>query len=450
MIKNFEYKNVYFIGVGGISMNALCKLLFNKGYTVSGSDVHPSERTEELEKMGIKVYYKHEKSNLIGKKIDACIYSSAIKEENEEYQYCKAHNIKLIKRAELLGLLAENYKNVIAISGSHGKTTTTAMISSIFIEGKKYPTVHIGGEYPKINGNYLNGKNDYFITEACEYMDNFLYLNPKISVITNIEEDHLDYFKNIETIIKSFNQFADQTKQLVVVHEKYSRYIHKKHITYGKDKKCFAYYILKGINKNLGYDFDLYIDNEYYDSYSLKVIGEKNVENATVSILLGFVYNIDKSIIKKAISHFTGVSRRFEFIGKYNKNECFIDYAHHPTEIRNIVDTLKKTTNKNIICVFQPHTYSRTKKLFNEFYEVLKDVHNLILYKTYPAREEKIAGGDYLDLYYALKENHKLVYQAKNTDDLKKQIDHLLTQNNLILFLGAGDINDVAKEILTE
>lgn len=439
-------KNIYFIGVGGISMSALAIILHKSGYKVSGSDLVKSDITKNLENLGIKINYKQVKQNI--KSIDICVYNSAIKDNNEELIECNEKGIIILKRAELLQEITLNYKNLISVTGTHGKTTTTGMIATIFNGCKKNPTIHIGGILNSINGNVQVGLYDYFITEACEYMDNFLYLKSKVGVITNIEEDHLDYFKNFKNIVKSFNKFANNTSQTLIVNENYSKLIKAKHLTYGKSKNCFACYKITKINKSLGYDFDVFIDNKYYDSYSLKVIGEKNVENATASVLVSFLYNLNKKKVKDALNNFCGVNRRFEFIGKINSCNAYIDYAHHPTEIKNIIENLKKVTTKKIYVIFQPHTYSRTKKLFNKFIEVLKDIPNLLLYKTYPAREEIIKGGDYLDLYNELKKINHNVKKAGNKTALRKIIEKNLQPDEILLFLGAGTIDLIAKDIV--
>ena len=427
-------------------MSALAIILHKNGYKVSGSDLVKSDITKILERQEIKVNYKQVKNNI--KDAEICVYNSAIKENNEELIACKEKGIVILKRAEILQEITLNYKNLISITGTHGKTTTTGMIATIFNGCNKNPTIHLGGNLNSINGNVQVGSKDYFITEACEYMDNFLYLNSKVGVITNIEEDHLDYFKNIENIIKSFNKFAENTSQVLIVNENYSNLIKSKHLTYGKNKNSFAYYKIIKVNKNLGYDFDVYIDKKYYDSYSLKVIGEKNVENATASILVSFLYNLDKRKVKHALNNFYGVNRRFEFIGKINNCNAYIDYAHHPTEIKNVIENLKKVTTKKIYVIFQPHTFSRTKKLFDKFIDVFKDVPDLILYKTYPAREEMIEGGDYLDLYKELKKINQTVKKAGNKSALKKIIEKNLQPSEILLFLGAGTIDLIAKDIV--
>lgn len=443
-----DIKNVYFIGIGGISMSALAIILSKNGYNVAGSDIVKSDITKKLESLGIKVNYKQIKHNI--KNYDICIYNSAIKNNNEEYIACLEKGIPLIKRAELLEEISSLYKNIISVTGTHGKTTTTGIISTIFNYCNKKPTIHIGGVLDSINGNVQVGEKEYFITEACEYMDNFLFLNSKVGVITNIEEDHLDYFKNYENIISSFNKFAEKCKQIVIVNENYSKYIKVKHLTYGKNNNSFASYKITKINKYLGYDFDVYIDKKYYDSYSLKIIGEKNVENATASILISFIYNLDKKLVKKAINNFNGVNRRFEFIGKINNCNTYIDYAHHPTEIKNVIDNLKKVTTKKIHVIFQPHTYSRTQKLFSNFVDILKNIDNLVIYKTYPAREEPIEGGNYLDLYKKIKDYNSNVLKAGNIQALKKFLIKNIKNDEIVLFLGAGSIDLIAKKIVKD
>ena len=439
-LSNLEDVNkIYFIGIGGISLSSLASILNTLGYSVFGSDAIKSEITDKLVKNNIKVYISHHTKNIKKVQPDLVVYSLAIKQNNPELVWARNNNIKCLERAEFINLLLNNYKNVISVSGSHGKTTVTSMISEIFVLANLKPTVHIGGESVNLNSNYICGDNNFFITEACEYNRSFLKFNSTVGVILNIEEDHPDCYKNIDEVQKAFDDFSSICKK-VVINNKYNTINNNKITFIDKNSNFYAKNVRK--LKNGGYSFSVIKNGQFFDRFRLNIFGKHNVLNALASICVADYYNIDKQIIKKALFNFKGIKRRFENV-KSNKilGDIYFDYAHHPTEIKKLIEEVK-SLNKPIICVFQPHTYSRTKKYFNEFLTSFLGVYQIIFYKTYSAREKKSAGKTAKDLFNKLKTRQDCYYYT----NFKKVIKHLkkyAKQDMVILFVGAGDIYNI-------
>ena len=412
-------------------MSALAQLLFSKGYYVQGSDKHSSSNTEKLKKLGINVFIGHNENNVYG--CDCVVYNYAIQENNPELKFAKENNLKIITRAELLGRLADTYENVISVSGAHGKTTTTAMISEIFLEANLKPTIHIGGSLNKLNNNCLLGENKFFITEACEFKDSFLSLSSSVGVILNIANEHLDYFKSFENIKKSFDKFASNSSKVVCDNDLKV----DNSITFGAGGR----YQSKDIVFTKKYTkFKVIKDNQEYLSVTLKAHGEHNVNNALASIIVADLYNIDKKHIKSALKNFGGIKRRFEVI----KNSPFIihDYAHHPDEIRSTIKTLKSIYKGKITVVFQPHTYSRTKSLMQEFIDALRLADNVYMYKTYSSREKYYKKGSARYLYEKLKQ---VGVSSKYYNSMKMIASDIKHKKKCILVLGAGNIEKICK-----
>jgi len=406
------------VGIGGISMSGLAKILHSMGTEVSGSDHQISYVTENLQSIGIPVFSKHSSKN-ITKDIDLVVFSGAIKQTNPEIIKAKKLGIKVIERSELLGLLSKNYKNVIAISGTHGKTTTTAMIGEIFVNAGLSPTIHIGGKSVNLMSNTIVGDQEYLIVEACEYRNSFKFLKPNCSVITNIDSDHLDYYKNLDAIQKAFNNFAKNSQYVINEND----------------------YEVKNLQlENSSYIYDVYYKGKFYLSVKLNMLGIHNVKNSIFAIAVAHYYGIDKDIIAKSLNNFKGVERRYEKITNINGTPIILDYAHHPTEIKNSIAGIE-CVYKKILCIFQPHTYSRTLKLFDQFVEVLRG-KNLILYKTYAAREEEIIGGRSEDLFNAI--NTSCTF-CSNIDELLLEVKKQITNFDCLLVLGAGDLADKLK-----
>ncbi|MDE5933511.1 MAG: UDP-N-acetylmuramate--L-alanine ligase, partial [Lachnospiraceae bacterium] len=391
--------HVFFIGIGGISMSGLAEILLSEGFRVSGSDRQQSHLTEVLCEKGATVYYGQKKENLASNP-DLIVYTSAIKKDNPEFVAGQELGIPFLTRAQLLGQMMKNYKLPIAVSGTHGKTTTTSMLAQILLEADKNPTLSIGGIYQAIGGNIRVGGSDYFVTEACEYTNSFLSFFPKIGIILNIEEDHLDFFKDIDDIRNSFHEFAKllPSDGTLIINGDILRVreitdsLPCRVITFGSSASCdYA-------PSDITYDefghpsFMLTGPDGTKDSYTLRVPGLYNVYNAAAAVAAARLLGIDGDIIRKSLSDFNGTDRRFEYKGKVNGITIIDDYAHHPTEITATLQAAKNYPHKTIWCVFQPHTYSRTKAFLPEFAKALSLADKLVLADIFAAREKDTLG----------------------------------------------------------
>lgn len=424
---------IHFIGIGGMSMSALACILQNDGYYVQGSDLHKSEITNDLQNKGINVYIGHNKNNV--KNANVVVYNYAIHEDNEELKFAQNNNLKIISRGQLLGFICKNYKNVIAISGAHGKTTTTGMISSIFLTANKNPTIHLGGILNSIGSNYYIGDTTYFITEACEYHDCFLNFKSKVGVILNIEAEHLDYFKNFRNVLKSFTKFAKNSETVVIS----SNYSFNNAITVGNNADYY-YKALKYCKKFMS--FKVYKNNKFYAKIKLKCYGEHNAINALFAIAVSDKFNLSQKDIVKGLFNFTGTKRRFEVLR--NKPYMVHDYAHHPAEIKSAISTIKQISKNKLIVIFQPHTYSRTHNLKTEFINSLKNLEEIYIIKTYPARETYIKSGSAKTLYQQLKKLNANVLYFENFKKCEQHLRKINLHKTDVLFLGAGDIHKLA------
>ena len=417
----------YLIGICGISMSALAHFLNNSGNEVSGSDMNVSG-AKSLERNGVKVFHNENVEEVA--KADVVVVSSAIGEDNADLKIAKKLKKKVLSRGELLGELSKNYEKVIAVAGSHGKTTTTALIYNVLKCAKVNPSLHLGGVLCEEKTNYVVGDTKYFVTEACEYHDNFLFLHPYIGVVTNVEEDHLDYFKTFENELKSFEKFKSNCKYVIDGSRLYPT-----HIRYDrKGRLCF------NIAFDDSDDFSISHQRKLKKLISLKVqiLEEVNVYNCILAYHVCALLGFSDEIIKEGIESFKGVKRRFEKVDCEYFENVIVDYAHHPTEIENTIKTAKKVfKNKKILYIFQPHTYSRTKNLLNEFVEVFKKVDDLILYKTYPSREKTSDGISALKLAKILD-----VSYCANLNSLMKKlfVDY---NDRVLVFIGAGDLPDL-------
>ncbi len=450
-----EYKKVHLIGIGGASMHAIAAMLKHDGIQVSGSDMQESDNTRYLEKIGINVFIVYNKE--LVKDVDLVIYSAAIDKTDEELSYALSLGIECVDRACFLGEYTKQYENLICISGTHGKSTTTSMIASIFLEAKKEPTINIGASLKKINGNYYIGDKKYFILEACEYVDSFLHFKPKSEVILNIDDDHLDYFKSIDNIKKSFQKYVDLLPKdgcLVLnnddelVRELVPRL--ETVITYGITNKAIL------MAKNISYakmgfpTFDVYYKNEYYDTITLGVLGQHNILNALASIAISINYGIDKAYVKKALKEFKGVGRRFEYLGEYKKAHIFDDFAHHPTEILSTYQSSKLISHNEVWAVFQSHTYSRTYEHLEEFASVLSKFDHVIICDIYPAREKNVWNVKEDTLVKLISKKNPNVEHIPTYDKIAEYLKDKVKENDLILTIGAGPVNSVAKILLEE
>ena len=451
-LRNLKNKLVHFIGIGGISMSALAFMLKANGIVVQGSDDTENSEVVKLRKKGIKVFIGHKKSNL--KKANIVVYSSAISDENEELEFAKKKKLIILKRAELLGMIADSYKFVVSIAGSHGKTTTTAMISEMFIKCGFKPTVHIGGVLNSIHSNYKIGNKKFFVTESCEYKDNYLHLKPNISVILNIDADHLDYFGSLDGVKKSFLRFSNNTKKnginIVCLDDENSSKLSKKENTatfgFGKSADIYATNIKE--YKPCHYSFDAVFSKCKLGNVKLNIIGKHNIYNALATILVGLACRIDFCDIKDSIENFSGVERRCQKIKEFNNIQIYHDYAHHPKQIENMIEVGKRLVNnngRNVIAVFEPHTYSRTKFLLDEFVKSFERADYVILAPVYSARELPTDGFDSLKLANETKNKKSNVEYLETYEEIKKRVLEIAKPHDVILILGAGTIQKLSK-----
>lgn len=443
---NFDFKKVtkvHFIGVGGIFMSSLARYCLKEGKQVSGSDIIESELTRSLVEEGVKFYKGHHSKNVLDK--DLVVYTSAIKEENEELLEALKTCPIVLKRSEFLGLIIKDYKKSVAISGSHGKTTTTAMIGRILLEAGLNPTVFLGGEEERLS-NFLYGGKDFLVTEACEYKKNFLDLSPYLPLVLNIDNDHLESYNGMEDLEKCFSKFINGGISIVNADDKVCKKISKMTtVFFGIENP--AVYTAREIvkNKDGKYSFNLYAYQIKKGRINLKIVGRHNIYNALASFAVADILGADFKHVKRALENFNGVKRRAEFLGKINGIEFYADYAHHP---REITQTLISLANEKTLTIFQPHTYSRTENLMEEFIASLINTNALVIYKTYPAREEYNKKGCATTLYNRIKERKKEnTFYCENIEELKKIITS--TKYKRVLFLGAGDIYDIAKGIVS-
>lgn len=452
---NFSYRSVHFIGIGGISVSAIAKLLHHYGIKISGSDISKNENVKELESLGIKVFNKHKKRN-ITKNIELVVFTGAIKDNNVEYKTAKKKNIPLMERSELLGKISEQYKSVIAVSGTHGKTTTTALIFAIFKEANLNPTLHLGGIDISINSNLFVGDKLFFITEACEYRESFKFIHSNTAIITNIEQDHMDFFKTFDNIKKAFVKFALNSRETLVLFENRSfesailnssnKNTMCKIINCGMDSS-YNYYPKNILKSDLGYKF-IFVDNLRNVSFpiELNVIGFHNIKNCVVAISTALEYNLNIKKIQTAIASFRGVKRRYEFIGRVNNIPVIADYSHHPTEIASSIQGVKEHYLKTCV-IFQPHTYSRTADLIGEFVDCFLLADKLLIYKTYSAREKFDKTGSARTLFNKIKNIDK--HYCNNKQKIYQTIKNLAGYD-CVLILGAGDLYDVIKKFIIE
>lgn len=451
-----KYKRVHCLGIGGIGLSAVAEILRDRGYIVSGTDIHPSKVTRHLEYLGIKVFTEHKPENVEG--VDAIVYSAAVSEENPEVVRAHQLGIPLFSRAEVLGMIMDDYENSVAICGTHGKTTVTSMTSLILRNAEYKPTILVGGNLPQINGNVEIGGTKYFVTEACEYMDSFLQLKPSIGVILNIDSDHLDYFKTMDHIVQSFSTFVEQIPPHGIIiafgDNPFVRSILKDHtnkITYGYSESNDFYAENIKFNENGFPGFDICHKGSKVASLELNVPGEHNVLNAMAAFVTTSYLGVDIPVIQQTLKEYSGTNRRFDYIGTTEKGVKVIDdYAHHPTEIKATLAAAKNVKHNKLWLIFQPHTYTRTKALFNEFVDAFLDADVVILTDIYAAREKDVYNISSYKLVTAMKAKHpdKPVYYVKDFEDIAKYIEKFAGKDDIVMTMGAGDVYKVGDMLL--
>lgn len=452
-----EVSNVHFIGIGGISMSGIAALLLNKGYNVSGSDRSMSNIVKNLENHGAKIYIGQSKNNINNP--DLVIYTDAILDDNEELIAARTLDIPVVSRGVFLGALMRNYENSIAISGSHGKSTTTSMISKILLNSKENPTVLLGGELEDLEVNVHVGDEKFLVTEACEYKGNIRYYFPQTLIVLNIDQDHLDYYKNLDHIVDTFKEYLkNQDENSITIsnlNEANNRLIFDsvqgRLITYAQENDEADY-----VAKNIKFDeigrpnFDLKMKDGSIEHFELGVIGRHNINNAMASIIATYENGIDIETIRKNIKSYKGLNRRMQILGHVNDATIMTDYGHHPSEIDVTLKALREHTDGKLVCIWQPHTYSRTKTLFNDFLKCFDGADEVVVTDIYAAREKfdpTIHSKDVVDALVKKGINAKYLGTFEEARDYVYQIAE---PSDLIITTGCGNPDVLAKMIVDD
>ena len=452
-------ERIHFVGIGGIGMSGLAQVMKDMGFNVQGSDVANNKNVDRCKKIGIKVFTKQRKENI--KNSTIIVRSSAIKDNNPEIKSAKNKKLTILKRAEMLANVVSLKKNIV-ITGSHGKTTSTSLISKILYEAKLDPTIVNGGVINSINNNARFGKGDWAVLEADESDGSFLNLPINYSVLTNIDKEHIDYYKNFKNLKKSFLKFINKTpavgKAFLCIDDKEIKKLipkikNKNFLTYGFSKKA-NFRIFNAIYKKNYSVFDLRIcikgfKNTVIKKIRLNLIGRYNVLNSVSAIAVGLHIGIKINIIKNSLKKFTGIQRRLTKVHERNNKEFFDDYAHHPTEIKSVLESIKMTyTNRKIITVFQPHRYSRLKFLKKDFASSFKNSNLVILCPVYAAGEKIDKNYDQIEFAKLITLNSNVqVILIKDEKDLRKFFIKNLISNELIICMGAGSISKWIREM---
>ncbi|MDE6221940.1 MAG: UDP-N-acetylmuramate--L-alanine ligase [Lachnospiraceae bacterium] len=447
--------HVHFIGIGGISMSGLAQILIEEGFPVSGSDARKSPLTQHLVSMGATIHYPQMASN-INDSIDLVVYTAAIAQDNPEFRAAAEKGLPLMTRADLLGQIMKNYKLPIAVSGTHGKTTTTSMVSEVLLAADADPTLSIGGILKSIEGNIRVGKSDYFVTEACEYTNSFLSFFPRISIILNIEEDHMDFFKDIEDIRHSFRQFAEilPADGCLIINkgidhvEQLTEGLDCKIITFGTDAEadyCFTDAAYDALGRA---SYTLIKKGVDCGTVQLGVVGEHNILNSLSVIALMDLLGFDSDVVRNALSSFSGTDRRFEFKGEVAGVKILDDYAHHPTEITATLKAAANYPHQTLWCVFQPHTYTRTKAFLKDFASALSLADKVVLTDIYAAREKNTIGISSMDLLHELEKLGIECYYFQSFDEIENFLLKNCINGDLLITMGAGDVVKIGENLL--
>jgi len=448
---------IHFIGIGGIGMSGLAQIMKNMGFRIQGSDLVENKNIDKLRSLGIKVFIGHSKTNI--KNISLAVISSAIKINNEEYAFCKKYKIPTFKRSHMLANIISLKKNII-VTGSHGKTTTTSLISHVLVQAGLDPTVINGGVINSIKNNAKLGKGDWSVVEADESDGSFLHLPITYSVVTNIDREHLDYYKNFANLKKSFKTFFDKTpsfgKSFACIDDINIKNILKQKVknyfTYGKNPKSDFQItnIRKKINSS-AFDVSVKAFKKRYliKNININLLGEHNIRNATVALAISLNLGIKEKIIKNALKKFMGIQRRFTHIFSYQKKDFYDDYAHHPTEIKSVLESVKGVYKKRkIISVFQPHRYSRVKSLKEEFSKSFIDSDEIVLCPVYAAGEKIDKKFNLVNFGQKIAKNSKKqVVIVNDKTELLKYFIRNLTSDEIVVCMGAGSISSWLKEI---
>lgn len=468
---NIDFNNpvhVHFIGIGGISMSGLAHILIGRHFTVTGSDNNRSALTDELIKEGAKIAFTQTADNITDD-MDVVVYTAAIADTNPELARVRECNIPLLTRAELLGQLMTNYSVAVNVAGTHGKTTTTSMLTQILLEADTDPTISVGGILPSIGGNVRVGKSDYFVTEACEYTNSFLSFKPTMNIILNVKADHLDFFKDLDDIRHSFKRFTEllPSDGTLVINSDIEDFGY-----FYKDTDCEVIPVGSDYEKSFYSAADISSDSDGCCSYTLKVNnscdtrssysddaagdvritlsvpGIHNVYNSLAAVAAARRLGISTDDIVAGLKHFTGTDRRFQKKGTFDGVTVIDDYAHHPDEISATLTTAKSCDYKRVWCVFQPHTYSRTKALLPEFAQALSLADVVVLADIYAAREKDVFGISSKDLADAITALGKNCYYFHTFEEIEKFLQKNCINEDLLITMGAGDVYKIGEALV--
>ena len=448
---------IHFIGIGGISMSGLAEILLKESFTISGSDAKESDLTRRLTSLGAQVFYGQKAENILPG-TDLVVYTAAIHPDNPEFAAAKAAGVPMLTRAELLGQIMRNYDTPIAVSGTHGKTTTTSMLSHILMAADCDPTISVGGILPSIGGNIRVGHSETFLTEACEYTNSFLSFFPKIGIILNMDADHLDFFKDIDDIRHSFRAFARllPTDGMLIINADTPKYDYVteglgcKVVTYALENQAVADYTAA----NITYDefdhpsFDCICRGELRGRYTLMVPGLHNVSNALAAIALADELQLPENAIHEGFATFRGTDRRFQYKGTYHGAKVIDDYAHHPTEIRATMEAAENCAHRTLWCVFQPHTYTRTKALLDDFAAALSLADHVVLADIYAARETDTLGISSKDIQERIVKLGTACEYFPSFAEIENYLNENLAEGDMLITMGAGDVVKIGEELL--
>ena len=447
---------IHFIGIGGCSMSGLAEILLNLGFKITGSDIAASETTDRLKKIGVKVFIGHRASNV--KDVDVVVYSAIINKNNPEMQKAEKSNIPVIPRAEILAELMQ-LKRGIAIAGTHGKTTTSSIIGNIFHKAQLKPTILIGGKVYNIGSNIRLGKGDFLICEADEAYGSFLKLYPEVAVLTNIDDDHLDYYENMKKLKSAFIEFLNRIPfygfAVLCIDDKNVRsilpYLKKNYITYGVSKD--ANFVISNMKfKDENAIFDLIYENRRFNNIRVNSKGLHNVLNSTAGTIVGLELGLKMEAIRRGLKSFSGVERRLEDVGIVNGITIMEDYGHHPTEIRITLDAMSLYRKyKKLLVIFQPHRYTRTKILYKNFKDSFDRADYVIITDIYAAGERRIKGVTAKLIANAVKRKKKeRLYYIPERKDIIRKVKEIAKPGDMIFIFGAGDIKFLGKKLLEE
>lgn len=449
--------HVHFIGIGGISMSGLAEILLSRKFPVSGSDSHESALTDQLAEQGAVIHYPQRTENITDD-IDVVVYTAAIHPDNPEFRAAQEKNLPMLTRAQLLGEIMRNYKEAINVSGTHGKTTTTSMITEILLEAHKDPTVSVGGMLKDIGGNIRVGGQDTFVVEACEYTNSFLSFFPTIEVILNVEADHLDFFKDIDDIRHSFKLFAEKLPEdgLLVINkdikhcEYFTQELKCRVVTFGHEKDADYTANFISYDKFAHPSYTLFYKGEELAKVELGVTGEHNIYNSLAAIAVARSLDIPMEVILRGLKRFTGTDRRFQKKGSVNGFTIIDDYAHHPQEIAATIEAAKKYPHRKLWIAFQPHTYSRTAALMDDFAGALSQADEIVLADIYAAREKNTIGISSDDLRKHMLEQNTNVYYIPKFEDIEDFLLQHVEEGDVLITMGAGDIYKVGDDLLKQ